>query len=198
MGEVSFPFPVVHAMERESIEGFYQEDVGPLRWPIPVVPEMEGEDTEEVFQESVRPPTPPPPPPPEQYPLLYHPNVLRSLGLGHLVDERPPWSIPLQPGEYPPNIRLVGSETPMSESVFQRDLPPPYFQPFFFVRDTPSTAIVSSTGSPSTIVSSSMDQVVPSNVVHSPPLRSAGPILAANVSVEDHSVPDNDELEGTN
>lgn len=75
---MSFPLSQVYAMEPRGVEA----EVGPLRWDPPVVPEMEEE-------ESVRPPTPPPPPPPEQYPLLYHPNVLRSLGLEHLVDERP-------------------------------------------------------------------------------------------------------------
>lgn len=77
MEEMCFPLPKVYAMDPRSVEG-----VEPLRWDPPVVPEMEEE-------ESVQPPTPPPPPPPEQYPLLYHPNELRSWGLGHLVDERP-------------------------------------------------------------------------------------------------------------
>jgi hypothetical protein len=202
MEEMSFPLSQVYAMEPRSVE---EEEVGPLRWDPPVVPEMEEE-------ESVRPPTPPPPPPPEQYPLLYHPNVLRSLG--YLVDERPSWSIPLQPGEYPPNMRIVGSQTPRSEILVQTEWLPYDFQPYFFARDTLSTDIVPSIGSSSTIVSSStssfstivsssidsssVDQFVPSYDVHSSPLRSAGQILAANVSEESHSVPDNDWLEEPN
>jgi len=98
---------------------------------------------------------------------------------------------------------LVGSQTPESELFVQTESLPYDFQPYYFVRDTPSTDIVPSTGSSSTIVSSSIDsssvdQVVPSYDVHSSPLRSAGQILDANVSEEPQSVPDNDRLEEPN
>lgn len=85
----------------------------------------------------------------------------------------------------------MGSETPESEALFQRDLARPYGSPFFFVRDTPSTEDISLINSSSTIDSSSIEQVVPSNVIPSSPLRSAGPILDASVSEEEHSVPNN-------
>lgn len=96
---------------------------------------------------------------------------------------------------------IVGSQTPRSEHLLQTEGLPDDFQPYYFVKGTPD--IIPSTGSSSTvvsssIVSSSVDQVVPSYDVHSSPLRSAGQILTANVSEESPSVPDNDRLEEPN
>ena len=74
MGNMDLPWSSVYAMHHGSVE----EEVALLEGAPEVVLEVENP-----------PPIPPPPPRPEDCPCLFSAEVLRSLGLDHLVDERP-------------------------------------------------------------------------------------------------------------